>query len=139
MQCFKPGSWFIEEKAPKSRINQYHSSGLGDKESVGYSSIYTLENYLHLLDPYSQYLQWFERQVEHSQRTLPYSYYNILSCDRYRIHQIAYQDDLVYALQHEYDSTWQTIYAEKHTADGWWDVQVEHPSPTLFWTTLANR
>jgi hypothetical protein len=25
-----------------------------------------------------------------------------------------------------------------HTADWWWDVQVEHPSPTLFWKSLAD-
>jgi len=56
-QGFKLASWFIEGKVSKSRINQYFSSGLGDAESVGYSSMHTLENHLRLLDPYSQYLQ----------------------------------------------------------------------------------
>jgi len=63
-QRFKLASWVIEGKVSKSRINQYFSSGLGDAESVGYSSMHTLENHLWLLDPYSQYLQWFEGQVE---------------------------------------------------------------------------
>jgi len=52
-QGFKLASWFIEGKVSKSRINQYFSSGLGDAESVGYSSMHTLENHLRLLDPYS--------------------------------------------------------------------------------------
>jgi hypothetical protein len=54
---FKLASWFIDGKVPKSRINEYFSSGLGNAESVGYSSMHTLENHLRLLDPYSQYLK----------------------------------------------------------------------------------
>jgi len=123
-QGFKLASWFIEGKVCKSRINQYFSSGLGDAESVGYSSMHKLENYLQLLDPYSQYLQWFEEQVEDCQRTLPFFYRNVLDCVRYLLRQIAYRDDFVYVLRHEYDSTGQRIYAEMHTADSWWDVQV---------------
>ena len=71
-QGFKLASWFIEGKVSKSPINQYFLSGLGDAESVGYSSMHTLENHLRLLNPYSQYRQWFEGQVEDGQRTLPF-------------------------------------------------------------------
>jgi len=81
--------------------------------------MHTLENHLWLLDPYSQYLQWFEGQVEDGQRTLPFFYRNVLGCVRYLLRHIAYQDALVYAPRHEYDSTGQRIYAEMHTAD-WW-------------------
>jgi len=42
-QGFKLASWFIEGKVYKSRINQYFSSGLGDAESVGYSSMHTMQ------------------------------------------------------------------------------------------------
>jgi len=86
--------------------------------------MHTLEKHLRLLDPYSQYLQWFEGQVEDGQSTLPCFYHNVLGCVRYLLRQIAYRDDLVYAPRHEYDSTGQRIYAEMHTADWWWDVQV---------------
>ena len=86
--------------------------------------MHTLENHVRLLDPYSQYLQWFEEQVEDGQSTLPFFYRNVLGCVRYLLHQIAYRHDLVYAPRHEYDSTGQRIYAEMHTADWWWDVQV---------------
>jgi len=79
--------------------------------------MHTLENHLQLLDPYSQYLQSFEGQVEDGQRTLRFFYGNVLACVRYLIRQIAYRDDLVYAPRHEYDSTVQRIYAEMHTAD----------------------
>jgi len=113
-------------------------SGLGGAESVWYSSMHILENDLQLLDLYSQYLQWFERQVEDGQRTLPLFYHNVLGCVRYLIRQIIYRDDLVDPLRHEYNSTGQRIYAEMHTADWWSYVQVEHPSPTLFWKTLAD-
>jgi len=98
-----------------------------------------LENQLQLLDPYSQYLQWFQGQVEDGQSTLPLFYRNVLGRVRYLIHQIAYRDDLVYAPRHEYASTRETIYVAMHTADWGWDVQVEHPSPTLLWKTLADR
>jgi len=61
-------------------------------------------------------------------------YRNVLGGVRYRLCQIAYRDALVYAPRHEYDSTGQRIYAEMPTVDQWWEVQVEHPSPTLFKT-----
>jgi len=118
-QGFKLASWFFEGKVSKSRINQYFSSGLGDAESVGYSSMHKLENHLRLLDLYSQYLQWFEGQVEDGQRTLTFFYRNVLGYIRYPLRQIAYRDDLVYAPPHEYDSTRQRIYAEMQTVD-WW-------------------
>jgi len=123
-QGFNLASWFIEGQVSKSRINQYFSSGQGDAESVGYSSMHMLENHLGLLDPYSQYLQWFEGEVDDGQRTLPFFYRNVLHCVRYLLRQIAYRDNLVYEARHEHDSTGQRIYAEMHTADWWWDFQV---------------
>jgi len=79
--------------------------------------MHTLENHLQLLDPYSQYLQLFEGQVEDGQRTLPFFYRNVLGWVRYLIRRIVYRDDLVYAPRYEYDSTGQRIYAEMHRAD----------------------
>ena len=92
---FKLASWFIDGKVSKTRIKDYFSSGLGNAELVGYSSMHTLENHLCFLDPYSQYLQWFEGQVEDGQRTLPFFYRDVLGCVRYLLRQIAYRDDLV--------------------------------------------
>jgi len=86
--------------------------------------MHTLENHLRLLDLYSQYLQWFEGQVEDGPRTLLFFYRNVLGCVRYLLHQIAYRHDLIYAPRHEYDSTGQRTYAEMPTADCLWDVQV---------------
>jgi Plavaka transposase len=123
-QGFKLASWFIESKVPKSRINEYFTNQLGNSDSVGYSSMHTLENFLRRLDPHGPYLQWFEGQAEDDQRTLPFFYRNILDCVRYLLRQIAYRDDLVYAPRREYDQDGQRIYAEMHTADWWWDVQV---------------
>ena len=135
---FKLASRFIDANVSKTRINDYFSSGQGNAEPVGYSSMHTLENYLLFLDPYSQYLQWFEGQVEDSQRTLPFFYRDVLGWVRYLLRQIAYRDDLVYAPWRESDPSGQRIYAEMHTADWWWDLQVEHLSPTLVWKTLAD-
>ena len=125
---FKLASWFIQSKVPKSRINEYFSNGLGDTASVGYGSMHTLENHLRSLDPYSPYLQWFEGQVDDGSRCLPFFYRNILDCVRYLLRQIAYRDDLVYAPRREYDSEGQRLYSEMHTADWWWDVQVQCPT-----------
>lgn len=121
---FKLASWFIESKVPKGRINEYFSNGLGNSADVGYRSMYTLEKHLRELDPYGQYLQWFEGRVEDSARILPFFYRNVLDCVRYLLRQIAYRDDFVYAPRREYDSKGERIYAEMHTADWWWDVQV---------------
>jgi len=77
---FKLVSWFIDGKVFKTRINDYFSSGLGTAESVGYSSMHTLENHLRFLDPYTQYLQWFKGQVEDGQSTLPFFYRDVLGC-----------------------------------------------------------
>jgi len=54
---FKLASWFIDGKVSQTRINDYFTSSLGNADSVGYSSMHTLENHLRFLDPYSQYLQ----------------------------------------------------------------------------------
>jgi len=53
------------------------------QESVGHSFMDTLENHLWFRDPYTQYLQWFEGQVEDGQRTLPFFYHDVLGCVRY--------------------------------------------------------
>jgi len=127
-QGFKLACWFIQSKVPKSRINKYFSSGLSSSALVGYSSMHTLENHLRSLDPYSSYLQWFEGQVEDSKRTLPFFYRNVLDCFKYLLHQIAYQDNLVYAPRREFDPNGERIYAEMHTADWWWDVHVQRPN-----------
>jgi len=81
-QGFKLAPWFMQGKVSKSRINQEFSSGLGDAESVGYSSMHTLANHLRLLDLYSQYLRWFKGLVEDGQRTLPCFYPNVVGCVR---------------------------------------------------------
>jgi len=94
-QGFKLASWFIDGKVSKSRIKEYFSRGLGNAESVGYSSMHMVENQLRLLDPDSQYLQSFEGQVEDGQRTLPFFYRDVLGCVRYLLRQIVYRDDLV--------------------------------------------
>ena len=86
--------------------------------------MHTLENHLRHFDPYAPYLQWFEGHVEDGQRTLPFFHRDILDCVRYLLRHIAYRDDLVYVLCREYNRGGQRIYAEMHTANWWWDVQV---------------
>jgi len=116
-QGFRLASWLLESKVPKSRINQYFASGLGNSESVGYGSMHTLEKHLPELDPYSGYLQWFEGQVEDAKRTLSFFYRNVLDCVRYLLRQIVYRHDFVYSPRREYDHTGQRVYGEMHTAD----------------------
>jgi len=101
---FKLPSWFIEAKVPKSPINEYFWSGLGNASSAGYSSMHTLENLLQALDTHSAYLQWNEGQVDDGKRTLPFFYRNVLDCVRYLLRQITYKDDFVYAPPTEYDT-----------------------------------
>jgi len=86
--------------------------------------MHTLENLLRHLNPYSPYLQWLERHVEDGQSTLQFFYRNVLDCVRYLLRKIDYRDGLFYAPRHEYDQSGDRIYAEMHTADWWWDVQV---------------
>jgi len=124
-QGFRLASWLLVSKVPKSRINEYFLSGLGNSESVGYGSMHTLEKHLQELDPYTRYLQWFEGQVEDGKRTLSFLYRNVLDCVRYLLRQIAYRDDLFYMPRREYDHTEQRVYAEMDTADWWREIQVE--------------
>jgi len=123
-QGFKLASWFIESKVSKTRINDYISNRIRNSTSVGSSSMHTLQNLLRHMDLYSPYLQRLEGHVEDGQGTLPFFYQNVLDCVRYLLRQIAYRDDLVYAPRREYDQSRQRIYAEMHTADWGWDVQV---------------
>jgi len=118
-QGFNLASWFIQCKVPKSRINEYSSSGLGSSALIGYNSINMLENHLRLMNPHSSYLQWFEGEVEDSKRTLPFFYRKGLDCIRYRLRQITYQDDLVNAPRRELDPNAGRSYVEGHTVD-WW-------------------
>jgi len=74
---FKLAPWLSEGKVPKSRINEYFSSSLGNTSLAGYSSMHTLENLLLALDPHSAYLQWNEGQVDDGKRTLPFFYRNV--------------------------------------------------------------
>jgi len=135
---FKLASWFIEGKVPKSRINEYFSSGLGNTSSDGYSSMHTLENLLQALDPHSAYLQWNEGQVDDGKQTLPFFYCKVLDCVRYLLRQIAYRDDFVYPPRREYDTNGQRIYAAMHTADWWWDLQVQPHNPFLSKQSLTE-
>jgi len=89
--------------------------------------MHRLANHLRSLDPYGQYLQWFEGQVLYDKRTLLFFYCDILNCVRYLLRQITYRDDLVYVPRQEYDQNGERIYAEMHTAEWWWDVQVWFP------------
>jgi len=91
--------------------------------------MHTLEYLLRHLDPYSPDLQGLEGHVEDGQRTLPFFYRNVLDGVRYLLPQLAYRYDLVYAPRREYDQSGNRIYAEMHTADCWWDVQVLPRSP----------
>ena len=94
-QGFRLASWLIESKVPQSQINKYCASGLGNSESVGYESMHTLDKHLRELGFYTQYLQWFEGQVEDGKRTLSFFYRNVLDCGRYLLRQIDYRDDFV--------------------------------------------
>jgi len=127
-QGSKLASWFIQSKLPKSQINEYFLSRLGSSALVSYSSMHTLEDHLRSWDSHSSYLQWFEGQVEDSKRTLPCFFRTVLECVRYLLRQIAYQDDLFDTPWREFDPNGERIYAEMHTADWWWDVQVQRPN-----------
>ena len=69
---------------------------------------------------------------------MPFFYCNVLDCDRYLLGQIAYRDDFVYAPYREYNPNGQRIYAEMHTVDWWWDVQVQTPNPFLSKQSLTE-
>jgi len=131
-------SEFIEGKVPKSQINEYFSSGVGNASSAGYSSMHTLKNLLQVLDPHSTYLQLNEGQADDGKRTLPFFYHNILDCIRYLLCQIAYRDDFIYEPRTEYDTNGQRVYAEMHTADWWWDLQVQPHNPFISKQSLTE-
>jgi len=116
-QGFRLASWFLESKVLKSQINESFPSGLGNSESVGYGSMYTLAKHLQELDLWGRYLQLFEGQVENGERTLSFFYRNVLSCVRYLLRKIALRDDFVYVPPRESNHTGQPVYAEMHTAD----------------------
>ena len=90
--------------------------------------MHTLENHLRSLDSYSLYPQRFEGHVEDRKRTVPFFYRNVLDCVRHLLRQIAYQDDLVYVLRRKFDHNDERISMKIHTADWWWDVQVQPPN-----------
>jgi len=121
---FKLGCWFIEGKVPKSQINEYFMSGLGNASSAGYSSMHTLENRLQGLDPHSAYLQGNERQVDDGKQTLPFVYRNVLDCVRYLLCQIAYSDNFVDAPRSKCVTNGQWTDTDMHTADWGWNLQV---------------
>ena len=122
-------SWFFQNEVSMSQIDEYFTNGLNNSELAGYHSMHTLENHFLILYPYSAYLQWVEGHVEDGCRTVPFFHRNVQDCVRYLLRQIAYRDDLVYAWRQEYDHSGNRVYAEMHTMDWWWDVQVQPTNP----------
>ena len=80
---FKLASWSIQNTVSKAQINEYFTNSLGNSALAGDNSMHTLENQLRILDPYSEYLQWFEGQVEDGSRTVPFFYHNVLDFVRF--------------------------------------------------------
>ena len=103
--------------------------------------MHTLENLLQALDPHTAYLQWNEGQVNNGKPTLPFFYRNILDCVRYLLRHIAYRDNFIYSPRRVCDNYKQRIYAEIHTADWWWYLQVQPHNPFLSnqWLTETRR
>jgi len=54
LEGFRLASWLLESKVPKSRMNEYFASGLGNSQCVGHGSMHTREKHLRELDPYSR-------------------------------------------------------------------------------------
>ena len=121
---FKLATWFIQSKVPKSRIDEYFASGLDVTRSASFKSAYTLEKHLKNLDPLGKFLEWTEGIVEDGNHTICFFYRNIIDCVRYLIAQIAYKDSMVYAPVKEYDQVGARLYSEMHTAQWWWEIQV---------------
>ena len=71
---------------------------------------------------------WAEASIDDGRHATTFYYRNIIDCIRCLIRQVAYSSDMVYAPIREYDSSGERLYAEMHTADWWWDMQVEHKS-----------
>jgi hypothetical protein len=116
--------WFIQSKVPKSRIDEYFASGLDITRSASFKSAYTLEKHLKNLDPLSKYPEWTEGIVEDRNHTICFFYRNIIDCVRYLITQIAHKDSMAYAPVKEYDQVGAQLYSEMHTAQWWWEIQV---------------
>ena len=71
---------------------------------------------------------WAEASIDDGRHATTFDYRNIIDCIHYLIRQVAYSSDMFYAPIREYDSSGERLYSEMHTADWWWDMQVEDRS-----------
>src|ERR671929_247092 len=122
---FRLATWFIQSKVPKTRIDEYFSSGLDVTQSTTFKSAYTLEKHLKTLDPHDSYLEWSEGTMDDGSHSISFFYRNIVDCVRYLIGQIAYKNCMVYAPVREYSCEGARVYSEMHTAEWWWEIQVD--------------
>jgi len=117
-------SWFVRSKVAKSQITKYFAEGLSSTHSRSFRSAYTLRQPFDILDPFREYLVWAEASIDDGRHPTTFYYRTIIDCVRYLIFQVAYSSDMVYAHIREYDSSWERLYSEMHTADWWLDMQI---------------
>jgi len=84
-----------------------------------------MRQHLDILDPFGEYLVWTEAVIDDGRHAATFYYRNIINYVRYWIRQVASRSDMVYTPIREYDSSGDRVYSEMHTADWWWDTQVE--------------
>ena len=128
---FKLARWFIQSKVPRSRIDEYFATGLSTSRLPSFSSAYKLEQCLNVVDPFREFLQWNEGTVHDGEQSSIFFYRDIIGCIQYLLAQVAYKEDMVYAPIRETDSQGDRLYSEMHTADWWWEMQVNYSSHDL--------
>ena len=75
--------------------------------------------------------EWQRGMVDfHLQNEASLYYLYLADTVQYVVKQRAYAEHLVFTPSWQFDSRGEGIYAEMHTRNGWWRIQVECPAGT---------
>ena len=101
---FNLGSWFVQSKVAKTRIDDYFGKSLGGMECGSFHSAYSFNKQLETLVLFRAYLAWIEATLESGEQSTIFYYPTIISCVRYLSPQVAYKEHMVYSPIRKYDS-----------------------------------
>jgi len=125
---YKLARFFHQSKTSLKQIDQFFKDELLPMDrsrtlGVGYKSGHTWRNKMRALidEP-----AWQQGTVDfHLQRGVIFFYRDVEQCIRYLLRQKAYAQYLVFKPQKDFDRQGNRVYTEMHTADWWWDTQVD--------------
>lgn len=121
----------IDSRISMTKITKFFSSGLNLNDGSFFKSMKTLHtvisNHRATLGEPSWSLQKAKAVGEDGAtgEDIAYAYRDRKTCIQYLLRQSVFADDMVFSPMTEFDTGCEQYYSELHTANWWWEMQVD--------------